>query len=91
MKRINKPQLVLLEWEDSAQPKPEWVFMSDIDDPDIVKCMSVGWLIKDGKDVKALAPNYGNYDDPNGEQQASGIICIPTCSITRTVKLKETK
>jgi len=85
----NKHELVLLEWEDSAQPKPNWVFVSDVENPNIVKCISVGWLIKKAGNVIVLAPNLGNYDDPNGEEQASGIICIPSGSITRMVKLKE--
>jgi len=88
MKKSRKdmaPPLVLAEWEDSAQPKSNWVFLSDFEKPEIIKCVSVGWLINDGADVKALAPNIGD-----GEQ-ASGIICIPSRCITRLVKLKETK
>ena len=50
--------------------------------------MCVGWLVNDGTDVKALAPNIGNYDDLDGAQ-ASGIICIPSRCITRLVKLEE--
>jgi len=87
---IKKRHLVLIEWDDSAQPKPNWVFLSHIETPEIVKCVSVGWLVFDGKNVKALAPNIGDYDDSDSVQ-GSGIICIPSRSITRLVKLKDGK
>ena len=88
MNEINKEHhLVLIEWEDSAQPKPNWVFLSEFEAPEIVKCMSVGWMIFDGQDVKALAPNIGKYDDLDSAQ-GSGVICIPSRSITRLVTLK---
>lgn len=85
-----KRNLVIVEWEDSAQPKPNWMFLSDFEAPEIVKCVSVGWLVYDGEEVKALSPNLGRYDDGEGIQ-GSGIICIPSRSITRLVKLKEGK
>jgi hypothetical protein len=48
----------------------------------------VGWLIQDDKKVKALAPNMGEFEDEN-QIQASGIIRIPTCSVTRIAHLHE--
>ena len=87
---IKNRNLVLVEWEDSAQPKPNWMFLSEFQSPEIVKCVSVGWLVYDGEDVKALSPNIGKYDDGDGIQ-GSGIICIPSRSVTRLVKLKGAK
>lgn len=89
--QIKKPSLVLVEWEDSMQPSSSWRFLTDFDDHKIVKCLSVGWMIGDGKDVKALAPNIGNPHDNTGVEQASGVIRIPARAITRLVKLKEVK
>lgn len=82
--------LVMLEWVDSAQPISKWRFLSDIEEHDIIRCTSVGWLIHDGKDVKSLAPNLGDCDNSDSFQ-ACGVVSIPTCSITRVVKLKEPK
>ena len=51
--------LVMIEWEDSAQPLPNWRYLADFEADGAVLCTSVGWLIHDGEDVKALAPNMG--------------------------------
>lgn len=78
----------MIEWEDSAQPIPGWTYLAGFDAPSIVRCASVGWLIYDGTDVKALAPNIGN---PGCEDSAqiSGVIRIPARCIVRVVELDE--
>lgn len=81
--------LVLIEWEDSAQPVAAWRWLRDYAEPDIVRCTSVGWLIHDGEQVKALAPNLGEIGKPE-EMQASGVIRIPTRCVVRLTKLRET-
>ena len=95
LKRLDseKPEecpLVLIEWEDSAQPIPGWTYLSDFDKPNVISCASVGWLIHDGNSVKALAPNMGELGEAQNIQ-ASGIIRIPTSCITRIVRLRETE
>ena len=55
--------LVMIEWEDSAQPLPNWRYLADFEADGAVLCTSVGWLIHDGEDVKALAPNMGGAQD----------------------------
>jgi hypothetical protein len=47
----------------------------------------VGWLVHDGKGVKSLAPNLGDFDDD--DVQASGVIQIPARCIVRVTKLDE--
>ena len=80
--------LVMVEWEDSAQPIASWQWLSDCRDFNVVKCTSVGWLICDTPDVKALAPNLGELG-ASGNLQASGIIRIPTRCVVRVMPLKE--
>lgn len=80
--------LVLVEWEDSAQPTPAWSFLQTYKPDPIVHCVSVGWLIHDGDDLKAIAPNFGNVES-DSSAQVSGVIRIPTRCITRTVYLDE--
>lgn len=87
MDRIDTP-LVLIEWLDSAQPVPRWLRLSDYDPGTAVSCVSVGWLIQDDRQVKALAPNMGEIEDAE-HIQASGIIRIPTCAVTRIVRLRD--
>jgi hypothetical protein len=68
--------LVLIEWEDSAQPIAGWSFLDSFDALDVVRCQTVGWLIHDGDAVKAIAQNVGNLGD-DGSAQVSGVIRIP--------------
>lgn len=79
--------LVMIEWVDSAQPSPSWQYLADFDDPKAIACVSVGWLIHDGDDVKALAQNMG--DIGSDAMQVSGVIRIPARCIVRTVELDE--
>ena len=87
-KQKSEPPLVMIEWEDSVQPKPSWRFLCDLEEPEIIKCTSVGWLVNESPRVKELAPNIG-MDWESSSFQACGIISIPTRAITRVIKLKE--
>ena len=83
-----KEKLVLIEWEDSTQPVSGWNWLEGYSWDGVVKCQSVGWLIYDGEDVKALAPNTG---DVGGDWQISGVIRIPTRCITRITFLESSE
>ena len=80
--------LVLIEWEDSVQPIPRWVRLSEFEPSGPVSCVSVGWLIQNDGKVKILAPNMGEIGDAK-QIQASGIILIPTSAVTRILHLRE--
>lgn len=80
--------LVMIEWEDSRQPTSEWRFLSSFDPETVVRCASVGWLIHDGADFKALAPNMGDVL-VESSVQVSGVIRIPTRCILNMVGLNE--
>ena len=80
--------LVFIEWEDSAQPVPNWSYLSDICETPAVTCVSVGWLVHNGTDVKALAPNMGHLNDERS-MQVSGLIRIPARCIVNMVELAE--
>jgi hypothetical protein len=79
MKRT--PDMVLIEWEDSAQAAPQWQWLSDAIPPAILKCRSIGFLIRDNKKEKALAISVASSQGDSAEQ-ASGIISIPTRCVT---------
>lgn len=80
--------LVLIEWEDSAQPVPVWAYVQDIECKPAVQCSSVGWLLHDNDKVKTIAPNMGEIGSENS-LQASGVLRIPTSCVTRIVRLSE--
>ena len=85
---MDRCPLVLIEWEDSVQPVPDWRPVAAYGNLDIIKCVSVGWLICDTQQVKALAPNFADVDDPDNIH-ASGVIRIPTCAVQRVTPLTE--
>lgn len=80
--------LVMIQWEDSAQPIPGWAHLSDFEPKPVIICASVGWLIHDGDDVKSLAPNMGGLENENNVQ-VSGVIQIPTRCIISVHNLEE--
>jgi hypothetical protein len=86
--RTNACPLVMIEWEDSAQPIPSWSYLSSFDAPGTVRCVSVGWLIHENKQMKALAPNLGALDAENSVQ-VSGVIQIPARCVIKQTRLKE--
>ena len=89
MARRPKLPLVWIEWEDSARSDGTWRFVEDWADiaDQIVRCVSVGFLLHDGKEVIALAQNLGELDAPDA--QASGVIRIPTKCVTRRKSLRQ--
>ena len=81
-------QLVMIEWEDSAQPLPNWSDLADFVADRAVLCTSVGWLIHDGEDVKAVAPNMGGLRTESSVQ-VSGVIRIPARCVVKVTMLDE--
>ena len=84
----NKVKLVIIEWLDSSQPIASWQFLSDYKKSEPISCVSVGFLIHDGIDVKALAPNMGDVSN-KVNIQVSGVIHIPTKSVLNITELVE--
>jgi hypothetical protein len=87
-RQIECCSLVLIEWEDSAQPVPGWHPVAAYKSVEAIRCVSVGWLVCDTRQVKALAPNFADVDDPD-DIQASGVIRIPSRAVRRIVQLTE--
>lgn len=86
-------RLVLIEWEDSAQPIASWEYLNTVQGAlgESNICFSVGWLVYDGELVKALAPNMADLYDlsDKGNPQVSGVLRIPVRSIVRIVDLPD--
>ena len=72
---------VAVEWVDSAQPVSAWQWADTYEIPQIVVCVSVGYLIAETKDAIALAPNLG--DIGRERVQASGIIRLPRAAVRK--------
>jgi len=75
-------KLVLIDWVDSYSVYEQWDFIKHIKEPEIVKCKSVGFLIKDTEESILILPHI------SGESEAGmGGICIPKVSITKITEL----
>ncbi len=85
-----KCPLVLVEWVDSRKPTSEWERLEELDSQLICECVSVGFLLEDGKDKKVLSPNMADINNPEN-LQVSAIMTIPTISVKRIKKLRELK
>ena len=79
----------MIEWEDSTQPQGRWQWLAKAELPAVVKCVSVGFLIRDTETAKTLAPNLGNVDEPD-QMQATGLITIPARAVTKISPIGET-
>jgi hypothetical protein len=78
-------RLVMLEWEDSARPISAWQWVDEYELPQIIKCLSVGFLIAETEEAVALAPNLG--DVTRERTQAAGIMRIPRSAVRSMVEL----
>ena len=78
-------KLVLIEWDDSVRPLSPWQWVDEYQIPEIVQCISVGYLIAETKTALAIAPNLG--DLASERIQASGIIRVPRNSVRRMIEL----
>lgn len=77
--RVIPYRLVKVEWEDSARPIGAWQWVDEYEVPNVVRCVSVGYLIADTKSAIALAPNLGDIE--RERVQASGIIRLPRSAV----------
>jgi hypothetical protein len=73
--------LVLLEWEDSSQPVARWYQMDEINLATVVVSRTVGFLVRDDDQMKAVAHSVANG-------LATGLIKIPSRAVTRMVRLE---
>jgi hypothetical protein len=87
MQQQNCP-LVIIRWQDSAQPIPTWRHLSQLPATRAIECATVGWLLKDDHDVKVLCQSVGDLDSPQNAQ-ASGIMTIPTRCVISIERLTE--
>ena len=80
--------LVIIRWQDSAQPQPSWQYLSALAPTRPIECATVGWLLKDDDDIKVICQSVGDLENPKNAQ-ASGIMTIPARCILSIEKLTE--
>jgi hypothetical protein len=80
--------LVIIRWQDSAQPLPSWQYLSALPRTRPIECATVRWLLKDDDDIKVICQSVGDLDNPKNAQ-ASGIMTIPARCVLSIEKLTE--
>jgi len=82
--------LVIIRWQDSAQPISGWKHLSDLPRTRPIECASVGWLLKDDDDIKVICQSVGDLHNLKNAQ-ASGIMTIPARCVISIERLSEEK
>ncbi len=82
--------LVIIRWQDSAQPISGWKHLSDLPRTRPIECASVGWLLKADDDIKVICQSVGDLHNPKNAQ-ASGIMTIPARCVISIERLSEEK
>lgn len=77
---IDRLKLVRVLWMDSQGASPRWQYLDEAE-PEALLCHTVGWLVREGKDAKRIAPHIS--EDHDGEVQIIGDMIIPNVSIVR--------
>lgn len=85
MKDLDTYRLVMVNWVDSTQAHPEWVFFDGFEGSRAVDCHSVGWLIEETDKDIILAPNVAGLGTDSA--QLSAYVTIPRCSVTNMQQL----
>lgn len=80
-----KPQMVEVEWIDSAFHRGWGTLGEKRDRMSAAKCRTVGYLLEEGKREIKLAMSLD--DDPKDPSAADGIT-IPRCTVTKLRRLK---
>ena len=81
-------RLVLIEWEDSFGCPTGWQYADEVT-PSPIIVHSVGWLLKETKEYKFLAPHI-NKPGTSERPQIAGYITIPVGAIKRQSFLRTT-
>lgn len=78
-------KLVLVEWQDSRQTSGAWQWMDEAEQPGAVRCLTVGWLLKETDDALLVAQSLG--DVTRGRMQFSGGMEIARRQIVHLTRL----
>lgn len=80
-KRYKLGDLVMVEWDDSRQPAASWAWLEDYPFQESSKNVTVGWLVKDGKDAYSVAQSLGDVDKES--PQVGGLALVAKSAVKR--------
>jgi len=84
-----KNKLEVVEWADSYSPSDiGWKSIAEMEEPDNMVCISVGWIEKETKDNITIVPHITDIYDKKTEGYGYGILTIPKGVILKRTKIK---
>ncbi len=75
-----KNKIIEIEWLDSVGVTPSWGYTNELLPLPPIKCISVGYIVKDKKKYITLVQSISN-------EQILGRLTIPKCSIIKVRKI----
>lgn len=84
MKHANLKKMMLIEWADSRQPTSGWAFLDDADQHTYCRCYSMGFVVREDREMIALAANMADIDE---KAQTTGVIVIPRVAVLKRTEL----
>jgi hypothetical protein len=82
--------LYLIEWVDSYSITEGWELVKDIEEPDLVVCHSVGYVLKENDKNIMIVPHISDTDNLESLGAYRGALVIPKVSVLSKKELTVT-
>jgi hypothetical protein len=79
--------LVMIEWTDASRLAVGWMDYSEIPEPYLHRCLSVGFLISENENGKIIVPTIADFERPDNRHTYGGML-IPKSAILSERRLK---
>lgn len=82
-------EIFLIEWIDSySETRNIWRPLEEIEAPENMKCLSVGWIHEETEDNITIIPHISGINLEESSRSGIGMMTIPTAAIIKRTKLR---
>ncbi len=85
---IDNNKLYLIKWIDSYNAPGVWESISEMQNPENMICVSVGWIEIDTHDNMIIIPHISDVENNENKGHGCGTMTIPKVAILIRIKLK---
>ena len=85
---IGNKKLYIIKWIDSYNSPSTWEKISEMQKPQSMICISVGWIEKESKTNIIIIPHISDIDNKENKGHGCGSMTIPKSAILKRSKLK---
>ena len=85
---INNKKLYIIKWIDSYNAPGVWESISEMQEPENMICVSVGWIEKETNDNIVIIPHISDVNNKENKGHACGAMIIPKAAILKRINLK---